>query len=87
MLSSYAISVMVLHIFNKYANLAHPFSVLRSFLHTYKAFPWDTHALTIDGTVPHSALSGGGYYSSTGTPREGGGGGGAGDSGWHPPYW
>lgn len=64
MLSSYAISVMVLHIFNKYSNLTHPFSVLRSFLYTYLSFPWDSHVLTIDGAVPISSIASSGGYSS-----------------------
>eukprot|EP01032_Pedospumella_encystans_P009100 gene9100-10743_t len=63
MLSSYAISVMVLHIFNKYSNLTHPFSVLRSFLYTYTSFPWDTHVLTIDGAHPLSSMPGA-YYNN-----------------------
>lgn len=52
MFSSYAISVLVLHLFNQYSNsLTHPFSVLRAFLSTYASFRWENFILTIDGPI------------------------------------
>lgn len=67
MLSSYAVSVLVLHLFNKYtAGLDHPFSVLRSFLHTYMEYPWETHVLTLQGPVPIQS----GSYKSSGQKKQ-----------------
>ena len=61
MLSSYAVSILVLYVFNKYtANLTHPFSVLRSFLYTYANFRWDNVVLTVSGPVPIHRLGSGG---------------------------
>ncbi|KAJ1443807.1 hypothetical protein B484DRAFT_273991 [Ochromonadaceae sp. CCMP2298] len=57
MLSSYAISVLTLHIFSKYANLTHPFSVLRCFLYLYMNFPWEANLLTLDGVQPLQRLT------------------------------
>lgn len=52
MFSSYAISVLVLYLFNQHPNsLTHPFSVLRAFLSTYASFRWENFTLTIDGPV------------------------------------
>jgi hypothetical protein len=66
MLSSYAVSVMVLHLFNKYVNLGHPFSVLRSFLYTYMSFPWESSVLTIDGAVSLASYTSGFYGGYSG---------------------
>ena len=43
MLSSYALSVLVLYLFNIYTwnKLDHPLAVLRAFLRTYYTFPWE----------------------------------------------
>jgi len=73
MLSSYAVSVIVLHIFNKYANLEHPFSVLRSFLFIFRNFPWDAQILTLDGSVPLSSAHsiGGNSYDSSSSAGSG----------------
>lgn len=52
MLSSYALSVMVIHLFNLHRDLRHPLAVLRLFLSYYQRFPWDTHVLTLEGPAP-----------------------------------
>jgi len=49
MLSSYAVSVLVLHLFNRFPALNHPLSVLHAFLHTYANFHWETSVLTATG--------------------------------------
>jgi len=57
MLSSYALSVMVLFILNKYDALEHPFDVLLSFLSTFSTFAWDEYILTINGCVSMNNIS------------------------------
>ena len=53
MFSSYALSVLVLHLFNRFGDyLVHPLAVLRCFLATYRYFPWDSYVVTIDDAVP-----------------------------------
>ena len=52
MLSSYAISVMVIHLFNLHRDLHHPLQVLRLFLHHYQRFPWEASVLTLEGAHP-----------------------------------
>lgn len=52
MLSSYAISVMVIHLFNLHRDLHHPLQVLRLFLLHYQRFPWETSVLTLEGAHP-----------------------------------
>eukprot|EP00605_Chrysophyceae_sp_TOSAG23-4_P002963 GSChrysophyteH1.ASY1.ANO1.3265.1 assembled CDS len=52
MLSSYAVSVLVLYLFNRYPALNHPLSVLTAFLHTYAHFPWESCVLTLHGPQP-----------------------------------
>lgn len=54
MFSSYAVSVMVLYLFNakRDDSLNHPFEVLRAFLETYSRFPWDSCVLTLQGAAP-----------------------------------
>lgn len=50
MLSSYAISVLVTYLFNKFGkDLQHPLQVLHLFLHFYQFYPWETHVLTLEG--------------------------------------
>ena len=52
-LTSYALSVLVLYLFNKFrVNLDHPFSVLRCFLFTYANFNWANYVLSLDGPIP-----------------------------------
>ncbi len=57
MLSSYALSVMVLYIFNKNDILDHPFDVLRSFLCTFSTFAWDEFILTVNGLIPINSIN------------------------------
>lgn len=57
MLSSYALSVMALYIFNKNDVLDHPFDVLRSFLCTFSTFAWDEFILTVNGLVPIGSIN------------------------------
>ena len=53
MFSSYAITVMVLHLFNRYGNsLRSPFAVLRMFFYFFHGFPWETSVLTLEGPKP-----------------------------------
>jgi len=50
MLSSYAVSVLVTYLFNKFGkDLQHPLQVLHLFLHFYQFYPWETHVLTLEG--------------------------------------
>eukprot|EP00981_Chlorochromonas_danica_P004170 scaffold838_cov160-Ochromonas_danica.AAC.7 len=53
MLSSYALSILVLHLFNKYSKcLSHPFHALHLFFYYYCGFPWGTHFVTLTGPQP-----------------------------------
>jgi hypothetical protein len=52
MLSSYAISVMIMHLFNVNQDLNHPLQVLQFFLNYYQRFPWESHVLTLEGPQP-----------------------------------
>ena len=55
MLSTYALNVMVVYIFNMDPKLAHPLEVLRAFLNTFAHWDWDSSVLTIDGPVAISS--------------------------------
>lgn len=65
MLSSYAISVLVLYLFNKYpkGSFVHPLVVLRAFLLTYSnPEVWDSDCIiTVGGAVPYHSGSHGVY--------------------------
>ena len=53
MFSSYAISVMVLYLFNLSPPVPlTPFQVLHSFLKTFSMFQFDKYVLTLDGAIP-----------------------------------
>eukprot|EP01035_Chromulina_nebulosa_P031476 gene31476-41966_t len=53
MFSSYALSILVLHLFNRFGDyLSHPLAALRCFLSTYRYFPWETYIVTIEEAVP-----------------------------------
>ena len=53
MFSSYALSILVLHLFNRFGDyLLHPLATLRCFLATYRYFPWETCIVTIEEAVP-----------------------------------
>eukprot|EP01038_Epipyxis_sp_PR26KG_P004838 gene4838-6782_t len=53
MLSSYAMSIMVLHTFSTTNGpLHHPYHVLRAFLAIFSNFSWENHLITIDGPIP-----------------------------------
>lgn len=52
MLSSYAISILVLHLFNIYPQLEHPLAVIIAFFATYAEFQWENHILTVEGPIP-----------------------------------
>jgi hypothetical protein len=60
MLSSHALNVLVLVLFNHHSEdlliartkeFSHPFQILRAFLHYYGWFDWDRYAVTLDGPV------------------------------------
>eukprot|EP01041_Mallomonas_annulata_P000150 gene150-252_t len=65
MLSSYALSVLILYLFNIHGigtghshstgsasnTLLHPLSVLKAFLSTFSKFPWDCIAVSLEGPV------------------------------------
>eukprot|EP00603_Paraphysomonas_imperforata_P008009 CAMPEP_0114422426 /NCGR_PEP_ID=MMETSP0103-20121206/5603_1 /TAXON_ID=37642 ORGANISM="Paraphysomonas imperforata, Strain PA2" /NCGR_SAMPLE_ID=MMETSP0103 /ASSEMBLY_ACC=CAM_ASM_000201 /LENGTH=1340 /DNA_ID=CAMNT_0001591009 /DNA_START=89 /DNA_END=4111 /DNA_ORIENTATION=+ len=53
MFSSYALSILVLYLFNLYpVELTTPLQVLRSFLETFSTFHFDKFVLSLDGPVP-----------------------------------
>ncbi|CAN0164190.1 unnamed protein product [Scytosiphon promiscuus] len=54
-LTSYGLSVMVLHLFAAKSSadtLVHPLDVLLRFFEVYSGFDWDRYCLTLDGPVP-----------------------------------
>lgn len=54
-LTSYGLSVMVLHLFavkSSADTLSHPLDVLLRFFEVYSEFDWDRYCLTLDGPVP-----------------------------------
>lgn len=52
MLSSYALCVLVLCLFNQYSHLTHPLSVLLAFYDTYADVDWGNVVVTIHGIIP-----------------------------------
>jgi len=53
MLSSYALAVMVLHLFNSsQADIQHPLHALSWFLYYYGTFDWNLHMLRLEGPCP-----------------------------------
>lgn len=58
-LTSYGLSVMVLHLFALRASadiLVHPLDVLVRFFEVYSEFDWGRHCLTLDGPVPFNSV-------------------------------
>lgn len=58
-LTSYGLSVMVLHLFALRASadtLVHPLDVLIRFFEVYSAFDWGRYCLTLDGPVPFESV-------------------------------
>lgn len=51
MLSSYALCVLVLCLFNQYPNLCHPLAVLLAFFQTYAEVDWGNVVVTIHGIM------------------------------------
>ena len=79
MFSSYALSVLVLYLFNKFPKLDHPLGVLLAFFYTYAPgdvsshsksytheFPWGSNVLCVDSGL--QSIGGGGGGSSGGQP-------------------
>jgi hypothetical protein len=67
MLSSYAISTMILHLFAcNITQSPHPLGVLRTFLQYYSQFQWDRYALFISGPVALSCYNGTDFGASFG---------------------
>lgn len=59
-LTSYGLSVMVLHLFalkSSADTLVHPLDVLLRFFEVYSEFDWDRYCLTLDGPVPVHSVS------------------------------
>mmetsp|Transcript_14628 Transcript_14628/g.22062 ORF Transcript_14628/g.22062 Transcript_14628/m.22062 type:complete len:1104 (-) Transcript_14628:253-3564(-) len=61
MLSSYAVSILALYLFNVYypsddrkgqSPLSHPLHVLRAFLQIFSRFQWDSYVVTLEGVAP-----------------------------------
>ena len=52
MLSSYALCVLVLCLFNQSSHLTHPLSVLLAFYDTYATVDWGNVVVTINGIIP-----------------------------------
>ena len=53
MFSSYALSILVLYLFNLVpGQLTTPLQVLRAFLETFSTFQFDKYVLTLDGPIP-----------------------------------
>ena len=49
MLSSYALCVLVLRLFDQYPDLSHPLAVLTCFFHTYADADWENVVMTVQG--------------------------------------
>ncbi|KAK2079093.1 hypothetical protein QBZ16_002783 [Prototheca wickerhamii] len=57
LLSSYALETMVLNVINRHHSILRtPLQVLMQFLETYSSFDWETHGLSLQGTVVLDAL-------------------------------
>lgn len=73
-LTSYGLSVMVLHLFSQRSSadsLAHPLDVLVRFFQFYSEFDWGRHCLTLDGPVVFDGVrSVGGFRSSATTSSQ-----------------
>ncbi|CAM9240966.1 unnamed protein product [Ectocarpus fasciculatus] len=67
-LTSYGLSVMVLHLFvpsASAATLVHPLDVLIRFFEVYSEFDWGRYCLTLDGPVPLESVRGSHPYEGS----------------------
>ncbi|CAB1098916.1 unnamed protein product [Ectocarpus sp. CCAP 1310/34] len=67
-LTSYGLSVMVLHLFASSASadaLVHPLDVLIRFFEVYSEFDWARYCLTLDGPVPLESVGGSHPYEGS----------------------
>jgi len=59
-LSSYALCILVLRLFNLKrgrSRIMHPFHAFALFFDEYASFPWSTHAITLYGSIPLADVS------------------------------